>query len=222
MPERDGDAQTPHALPRDRFDELPHSSRVGAHRVTGRPRRFWAYFLTALIAIVALTVAGILVLNFSDRSFFRSDQAGPAPTHVERVTPQIDPSATVVVLNGTPTPNLAAGVDHVITQNQWGTILFSDDAATNDVAISAVFYSSPEDEAAAAGLAAKLGGVSTYQTDDYGQYGARLIVLLGADYAGPGESEAEAITKQLAVAPDAAGATAGVTGAGEETSPARQ
>lgn len=207
----EGDTPTRTALPVDRFDQLPPSARVGAHRVTGRPRRFWAYFLTALVAVATLTVAGIVVLNLSDRSSFQSGQAVSGQPQPDRVVPKLDPAATIVVLNGTQTPNLGAGVDHVITQNQWGTILFSDDAATKDVAISAVFYTAPENEAAAAGLAAKLGGVSTYATTDYAQYGAQLVVLLGADYAGPGEAEAAKITESLAGGSDST----------PQTSPAR-
>ena len=38
-------------------------------------------------------------------------------------------------------------------------------------------------------LAKELGGVSTFQGSDYDEYGARLIVLLGADYAGPGSDQ---------------------------------
>ena len=76
-----------------------------------------------------------------------------------------------------------------ITQNGWGQILFSAPAASSDVKISAVFYSTPEDEAAALGLAKELGGVSTFQSSDYDEYGARLIVLLGVDYAGPGSDQ---------------------------------
>ena len=77
----------------------------------------------------------------------------------------------------------------MITQNGWGQILFSAPAASSDVQISAVFFSKPEDEPAALALAKELGGVSTFQSSDYDEYGAKLIVLLGSDYAGPGSDQ---------------------------------
>lgn len=195
-------------LPRDRFDVPRQAGRVGAHRIAGRARRGWRYVLGGAIATVVLVTAGILWANSIGGGSNDPVAQGPAQQQEQRVTPELDPTASVAVLNGTPTPNLAAGVDQVITSNGWGVIAFSDDAASRDVQISAVFYAVPEDEAAAAGLAAQLGGVSTYQSDGYGEYGVRLVVLLGADYGGPGKDEAAAITATLGSEPDAGGASA--------------
>jgi len=181
----------------DRFDQPRRSNRVGAHRITGRVRRTWRYVAVGAIATVLLIAAGIFWAN-SIGGGGASDTSSQGQTEEQgQATPQLDPTATIAVLNGTLTPNLAAGVDQVITANSWGVIALSDDAAQRDVSISAVFYASPEDEAAAAGLAAELGGVSTYQSDSYSEYGVRLVVLLGADYAGPGQDEAAAITERL-------------------------
>lgn len=195
-------------LPRDRFDVPRQAGRVGAHRIAGRARRGWRYVLVGAIATVVLVTAGILWANSIGGGSNDPVAQGPAQPQEQRVTPELDPTASVAVLNGTPTPNLAAGVDQVITSNGWGVIAFSDDAVSRDVQISAVFYAVPEDEAAAAGLAAQLGGVSTYQSDGYGEYGVRLVVLLGADYGGPGKDEAAAITATLGSEPDAGGASA--------------
>lgn len=195
-------------LPRDRFDVPRQAGRVGAHRIAGRARRGWRYVLVGAIATVVLVTAGILWANSIGGGSNDPVAQGPAQPQEQRVTPELDPTASVAVLNGTPTPNLAAGVDQVITSNGWGVIAFSDDAVSRDVQISAVFYAVPEDEAAAAGLAAQLGGVSTYQSDGYGEYGVRLVVLLGADYGGPGKDEAAAITATLGSEPDADGAPA--------------
>jgi hypothetical protein len=192
-----GQRSSSSSLPRDRFDEPQRTGRVGAHRIAGRARRAWRYVVAGAIATVLLVTAGILWANSIGGGGANDSLAqGPAQTQ-ERVKPELDPTATIAVLNGTPTPNLAAGVDQVITANGWGIIAFSDDASQRDVPISAVFYASPEDEIAAAGLAAELGGVSTYQSDGYGEYGVRLVVLLGADYAGPGQAEAAALTESL-------------------------
>src|SRR5690606_29029883 len=77
-------------------------------------------------------------------------------------------------------------VGDAIMAEGWGQVLFSENLAESDVSISAVFYRDAADEAAARGLAEKRGGVSTYLTEDYAEFDARLIVLIGADYAGPG------------------------------------
>lgn len=192
-----GERASARDYPRDRFDALPKNPRVGAHRVAGRARRAWRYVLVGAIATVVLVTAGVVYVNSIGSGSGLPLQNDPPSQTEDRVVPQIDPTATVVVLNGTPTPNLAAGVDEVITLNAWGSIIFSDNAATRDVQISAVFYADEADLPAAEGLAQQLGGVSTYQSDGYAEYGARLIVLLGADYAGPGRDEAAAITERL-------------------------
>lgn len=178
-------------LPADRFDELSKSPRVGAHRVIGRPRRIWLFLVCAVLGFVLLTVGGVLYLQISGQSV--ADLRGvAAPTETKapvKVKAELDPEAQVVVLNGTPMEGFEAVVDNEITQNAWGQILFSGPAEVNDVEISAVFYADPADEAAALGLAKELGGVSTFLNTDYSDYGARLIVLLGTNYAGPGHDQ---------------------------------
>lgn len=176
----------------DRFDAIDVSRRAGAHRVTGRPRRFWVYFVAGLVSIVVITGLGIAFLHFSNVATdtgWVSELPEDGEPAVPAVKPELDPSATVAVLNGTSTTGFAAVVDGVITSNGFGQILFSGEAASHDVQISAVFYSVPEDEAAARGLAQELGGVGSYLTEDYAEFGARLIVLLGSDYAGPGAEQ---------------------------------
>ncbi len=185
-------AQRGHDAPvNDRFEHVKHGGRVGVHRLSAKPRAAWQYLVAALVGIVVLTGAGILVVNLSGSSVtnWAEQQGAQAEPAAPKVKAAIDPTAQVVVLNGTPKPDLGAVVDGIITSNGWGQILFSDKAATNDVQISAVFYSDPADEAAALGLAKELGGVGTFQNSDYDEYGARLTVLLGADYAGPGAGE---------------------------------
>ena len=177
------------SLGEDRFDRLPKGRRVGAHRLVARPRRFWVYLVSALLGVALLTGAGIFwVQNVGGGSSSGLDQGGQLPL-VNRTEPEIDPGASVAVLNGTAVPGLEVGVADAIAANGWGQIGFTEVAATNEVQISAVFYTAAEDEAAALGLAAELGGVSTYQSEDYAQYGVRLVVLIGADYAGPGAAD---------------------------------
>ncbi len=175
----------------DRFDRLHKSGRVGVHRLIGKPRRFWIYLVSALLGVALLTGAGIVFVQMSGSSIvdWSEEEVGPIAPVAPKVKAELDPEAPVVVLNGTSMPGFGAIVDGIITSNAWGLILFSGEAASNDVQISAVFYSSEADEAAALGLAKELGGVGTFQSSEYDQYGARLVVLLGADYAGPGKEQ---------------------------------
>lgn len=183
----------------DRFDAVPRSGRVGAHRVNGRPRYVWQYLIAGLLGFALLTGAGVLFVNSAGNTgklpLPTSDTGAPAK---KEKAPEavLDPDATIAVLNGTPTSNLAAGVVQVITENEWGDILFAGTAADTGVAISAVFYTEDKDASAAEGLAKKLGGLSTYKNEAYNEYDSRLVVLLGADYAGPGFDEATAITEK--------------------------
>lgn len=178
------------SLSPDRFDTRSKNVRVGAHRVVGRPRRFWIYLVSALLGIALLTAAGVIVVQVTGTTVSGLAEETTTPTQKPpAVQAELDPTAPVVVLNGTSMAGFGAVVDGLITQNGWGQILFSGPAASTDVQISAVFYSTPEDESAALALAKELGGVSTFQTSDYDEYGARLVVLLGSDYAGPGSDQ---------------------------------
>ncbi|MBP1327095.1 hypothetical protein JOF28_002327 [Leucobacter exalbidus] len=183
------------SYPEDRFDRVVRSGRVGAHRVISRPRYVWQYVIAGLLGFALLTTLGVLAVHSvgSSGKLPALDKGAPV-AQAAKTEPELDPNATVAVINGSEIQNLAAALDKIIVDEEWGQILFSGSAATTDVAISAVFYSDPADAEAAAGLAAKLGGLSTYTTEDYKEYGAQLVVLLGADYAGPGHDEAAALT----------------------------
>lgn len=192
--------RTRQGRPEDRFDRIQRKGRVGAHRVTVRPRYVWQYLIAGLLGFALLTTAGIFAVQSLNVGSSLLGDRGPS-TVFTPPTPKLDPEATVAILNGTATPNLARALENIITDKEWGQILFSGSADKNDVEISAVFYRDKADEAAAAGLAAKLGGISTYPTDSYKEYDAKLVVLIGADYAGPGIEESKAMTKD-ADAPD--------------------
>lgn len=193
--------------PEDRFDRVARTGRVGAHRVTARPRYVWQFLIAGLLGFALLTTVGVLVVH-NIGAAGKLPMLENRPKAAEPVKPEakLDPAATVAVLNGSETPNLAASLDKIITDEEWGQILFSGAAASQDVKISAVFYADAADADAAAGLAAKLGGLSTYTTQDYVEYGTKLVVLLGSDYAGPGLEEAAALTVERgadsAIAPE--------------------
>ena len=169
--------------PEDRFDRLPATGRVGAHRVTARPRYVWQFVVAGALAVVLLVTIGIVSIH----SFFGSDTSlnvGGGTAVEPSVKAQIDPEATIAIFNANEDRSLATNLANTIAAEGWGQVQFTENVT--DIPISAVFYRDPADEAAALGLAEKLGGVSIYVTEDYAEYDSRLIVLLGPDYAGPG------------------------------------
>ncbi|RKQ83566.1 LytR cell envelope-related transcriptional attenuator [Mycolicibacterium mucogenicum 261Sha1.1M5] len=176
--------------PADRFDEIPAGGRIGAHRVTAQPRVTWHFVLGGLIGAALLTTIGIVGVTIagSAGTLPLPSSQGPA-TADTKVKPNLNPEATVAVLDGTTAEGATAqALATVITDEKWGTIVLAGPAADTDTAISAVFYADAANEAAALGLAEKLGGVSTYLNADYAEGDSDLVVLIGADYAGPGKS----------------------------------
>lgn len=179
----------PSEYPSDRFDEVPSSGRVGAHRVTAQPRVTWHFVLGGLIGAALLTTIGIVGVTVAGSTgqlpLLPATESSPVAA---KVKPSLDPEATVAVLDGTPAAGAAAqSVASTIGAESWGVIALAGPAEASDVEISAVFYSDASNEAAALGLAEKLGGVSSYLTADYADSEAQLVVLIGADYAGPGK-----------------------------------
>lgn len=171
------------SYPEDRFDHLPKTGRVGAHRVTAKPRYVWQYVIAGALAVALCVTIGIVTIH----GFFGSDSksaSGSSETAAPTVKAALDPEATIAIFNANPDTALATNLSNTISAEGWGQVTFTENV--NDIPISAVFYRDPADEAAALGLAEKLGGVSIYLTEDYAEYGSRLIVVLGPDYAGPG------------------------------------
>ncbi|WP_042544131.1 LytR C-terminal domain-containing protein [Leucobacter komagatae] len=176
--------------PEDRFDGLPSDGPVGSHRVTAQPRVTRHFVIGGLIGAALLTTVGIVGVTIAGSSG-KLPLLPTSGTSAEstKVKPVLDPEAKVAVLDGTTTDGDAAtGVAAAITSEDWGVIVLAGPAATADVEISAVFYSDQAHEAAALALAERLGGVSTYQRDEYANGEAQLTVLIGDDYAGPSEA----------------------------------
>lgn len=188
--ERPRSARATHATPADRFDKATKSGRVGAHRVTPRPRYFWVYFLTGLLGFALLTTLGILWLqsvgSITENPLTQRTQTTEQPPPTQG---KLDPEATVIVLDGTPDQEIGSALDKTITKEKWGEIVLSAPASSDDITESYVYFAAPNDEASALGLAKKLGGIPVMQNDEFGDFDARLIVLIGSDYDGPGSDE---------------------------------
>lgn len=179
----------------DRYDVHPvGTARVGAHRGPQPKNRGFVTFAWAALAtgiLVGLGVVWMLVIN--DRVAFENPFAGtgsgttaqtetPAPV----VEPTIDPSASVVILNGTETDGLAGQVGDLLAGQGW-TIGSTGTNATPDVAVTTVYYSDPSQEGAARGLSEALGGAPIELSQAFYVEGLnRIGVLIGADYAPAG------------------------------------
>jgi len=157
-----------------------------------RPRRFWQYLIAALIGVAVLTAAGIFVVQRVGADVSSIFDGGKPGSVVKPEKSELDPHATVAVLNGSSVDGLQDAVAHAIKKGKWGKIAFADVAAADNVKTSAVFYGKKADRPAALGLAKQLGGIPVAQSSDYEQYEVRLVVVLGTNYEGPGADAAGA------------------------------
>lgn len=180
-------------FPRDRFDEQPEDLfRVGAHRAPRRKGRGWIGFAWAVLATVILIVGGLYGLSrVTDGIDFELPFAGEEPVETPTSTPTptaepvldpatIDParSISITVLNGTPTPGLHDTVGDSLSGAGWPVGAQSPSSA-DDVEETFVYYSDPENEDVARGVAIAI-GVGEIRLSD--AFAAPITVVLGTDY----------------------------------------
>lgn len=169
----------------DSFDKPKKGRRVGAHRAPKPASAGWLRALWILLATAALTALGIIFVVIGPENILfpqGNDSSQEAVTPEEVVQGITDPATTITVLNGTTTPGLGDEVASIIIDNQYGTVEFVGNSDDQTATISAVFYTTPDDEALAKGLGEKLGGMSYYLRATYASFGTQLIVLIGSDY----------------------------------------
>lgn len=154
-------------------------------------------FLWAAIATVVLLVAGIFgTLIVSGRiDLFPADTSAAQPPSA--VTPVVDTSATVIVLNASGQQGLATQAKETLVQAGWTAESVLPGEAGSPFELTTVYYSQPEDEAAALGLADVIGGAEIAQSAAYDAYpveddpnteineveARRLVVVIGTDRA---------------------------------------
>ncbi|QNO37967.1 LytR C-terminal domain-containing protein [Protaetiibacter sp. SSC-01] len=185
------------SFPRDRFDDIPGGvDRVGAHRAPGRRGRGWIGFGWAVLATAVLTVAGLFLLSTFDPTFklpFAQETPTPTPTPtvVETAEPITDPLAvdpeylgqlTLAVLNGTPTQGLSNTAGDQIAAAGWPNPSRAS-ASNTEEPTTIVYFSNPDDEGIARGIA-QLVGASDVQLSDAFPIAA-ITVVLGEDYVPP-------------------------------------
>jgi LytR cell envelope-related transcriptional attenuator len=173
-------------FPRDRFDDLPaDAGRVGAHRAENPRMRAGVVLLWAALATIVLIAVGIFgTLVVSGRvELFPTPE--PTVTPLPIITPVIDPSYDVLVLNATPEEGLATRMKDTVVAAGWSPDnVNAGEAGATDFAETTIFYALPEDEAAAAGLSEVIGGAKIAQSDAYPASSAdrkQLAIVIGLD-----------------------------------------
>lgn len=196
--------QTGSYLP-DRFDDIQADVRyIGTHRRQQSSLSVFAPIGIGLGLVVVLVLAGLWFIDRNNDSLDldpnsvpiaaeegaegetvpegeSTDGAPPSSDPVEDPT-SIDTSGlSITVLNGTETSGLAARAGARLQAIGWPEPTATN-AESTDVAQSIVAYGSAEDLGIALGIAMVLGidSEAVIQTDTYP--GARITVVLGADY----------------------------------------
>jgi len=196
--------RTPSFLP-DRFDDVPRDKKyVGIHRSTRSSASVFAPIGIALGAVVLLVLGGLWFVDRSASNLTLEDTAPPvidgaldpqpeeAPVVaqepvIEEALPVTDPTQidteglTLTVLNGTAAQGMAGRASSRLSDIGWPEATATN-ADSTDVAQSVVAYSEDADKASALGIAQLLGleAEAVVQTTAYP--GARITVVLGADY----------------------------------------
>lgn len=136
----------------------------------------------ATIALIAIGIFGTLLVSGRIELF-----PTPAPTSTPApvVTPVIDTSYSVLILNATPEPGLATQLKDVVVQAGWvADTVTAGEAGSDDFAATTIYYLSAADEAAAAGLAGVIGGAEIEQSEVYqpaDATGKQLTIVIGLD-----------------------------------------
>ena len=130
--------------------------------------RGWVIFWWAAAATIVLIAAGIFGTLLASGRITLFPEPTPTPTPTPSVTPVVDTSYAVLVLNATPEDGLAGRVADTILAAGWSrSLVTAGEAGTTDFETTTIYYAFPEDEAAAAGLAEVIGGAQLEQNDQY-------------------------------------------------------
>ena len=187
----------------DRFDDVERERGYVGLRREQRGRGFWLVPLGVVLGVsVVLTAIGMFMVSRADQRLELSPEEiaitdpppeevvaeepapEPEPEPVEAITNPSEEEAdglSITILNGTDTTGLAARAGNLLDREGWPEQTRTN-ADEQGVEASLVAYESDDDEGLARGVAEILGIDEVVQTDNYP--GARITVLLGADFTG--------------------------------------
>lgn len=156
--------------------------------------RGWVVLLWAALATVVLIAVGIFGTLLASGRIQLAPEPTPSVAPVPQVTPVVDTSYQVQVLNATPEEGLATQLKDVIVTAGWpDDSVLASGAGSQDFPATTVFYVSAEDEAAAAGLAGVIGGAQVEQSEAYAPADPavrQLTIVIGLDRTAAGASPA--------------------------------
>jgi hypothetical protein len=174
--------------PRDAFDDVPaHGERVGAHRSENPRLRVGVLLAWAALATVLLIGLGAVGTLWVSGRLGGTPSSAPTAAPTSTVTPVLDTSYTVLVLNATGEPDKATLAKDQLVRAGYKPGQISPGEAGSTYPTTTVYYALPEDAAAAAGLAKAVGGAAIAQNDEYQPAGdpeaQQLTLVLGTDRA---------------------------------------
>jgi hypothetical protein len=148
--------------------------------------RGWVVLLWALLATVVLVAVGIFGTLLVTGRVVLFPTPEPTASPLPIVTPVVDTSYEVLVLNATPEQGLATQMKDVIVAAGWAEETVSaGEAGSTDFPETTIYYYQPADEAAAAGLAEVIGGAKLAQSDVYqpteDPEAKQLAIVIGLD-----------------------------------------
>lgn len=123
----------------------------------------WAVLAT--VVLIAVGIFGTLLASGRVELFPTPDPTvAPAP----EVTPVVDTSYDVLILNATPEGGLATRTKDVVVAAGWADdAVNAGEAGSQDFPTTTVYYLDPADQPAALGLAEVIGGAEVAQSDVY-------------------------------------------------------
>lgn len=172
-------------FPRDRFDDLSAASgRVGAHRAENPRLRVGGILAWAIAATVVLIGLGIFGSLIASGKIVLFPTAEATVSATPTITPVVDTSYTVLVLNATDEQGLATQVKDSLLSQGWSEQNVSASNAGSTFEATTVYYASEDAYAAALGLAELVGASEVTYDPDYpltGTSATQLTVVLGTD-----------------------------------------
>ena len=170
------------------------SARVGAHRAEKPRLRVGIIVLWSAVATLAIVIAGVFGTMFATGRLDLAPNAAPSADS-QVVTPEIDTSYPVLVLNATDQEGLGATVRDDVVAAGWAEAdVQESNASSTDFPTTTVYYGTAADEAAARGLADAIGGAEVALDDTNqvvppagtatgdGETGSQLVIVVGLDF----------------------------------------